>query len=290
MNAYVKPERIFLKTHRDYNEKWIQQIIASDPSILGLGDLVLRDQERIQPRAGRLDLLLQDSDTQRRYEVELQLGATDEAHIIRTIEYWDIERKRYPQYDHCAVLIAEDITSRFLNVISLFNGAVPLIAIQMQGFKVAEQFTIVFTTVVNELIRGPIDEDEEAEAAPTDRSYWEARAAKSTLALADDLLQIARRFEPTLQLKYNKFYIGLSRDGQPFNFAVFRPKKNHIIMELKHPKADDLDSMIEGAGIEALEYVRSWNTYRLRLSASDVQNKKAVLEDLMRRAYEYRNA
>jgi hypothetical protein len=28
--------------------------------VLGLGDLILRDQERIQPRAGRLDLLLQD--------------------------------------------------------------------------------------------------------------------------------------------------------------------------------------------------------------------------------------
>lgn len=27
-----------------------------------------------------------------------------------------------PPYDHCAVLVAEDITSRFLNVISLFNG------------------------------------------------------------------------------------------------------------------------------------------------------------------------
>jgi hypothetical protein len=63
---------------------------------------------------GRLDLLLQDVDTNRRYEVEIQLGKTDESHIIRTIEYWDIERKRYPQYDHCAVIIAEDITSRFL--------------------------------------------------------------------------------------------------------------------------------------------------------------------------------
>ena len=48
-----------------------------------------------------------------------------ESHIIRTIEYWDIERKRYPQYEHCAVLVAEDITSRFLNVISLFNGTIP---------------------------------------------------------------------------------------------------------------------------------------------------------------------
>src|SRR5438128_12377441 len=97
----------------------------------------------------------------RRYEVEIQLGKVDETHIIRTIEYWDIERRRYPQYDHCAVLIAEDITSRFLNVISLFNGAVPLIAIQMQALRVAGKLTLVFTRVVDELARGLVDEDEE---------------------------------------------------------------------------------------------------------------------------------
>ena len=69
-------------------------------------------------KAGRLDLLLEDPDPEAatRYEVEIQLGATDESHIIRTVEYWDIERKRYPQYEHCAVIIAEEVTSRFLNV------------------------------------------------------------------------------------------------------------------------------------------------------------------------------
>jgi hypothetical protein len=133
---------------------------------------------RVHPRAGRLDLLLQDPETKRRYEVELQLGSTDEAHIIRTIEYWDIERKRYPQYDHCAVLIAEDITSRFLNVVSLFNGTIPLIAIQMQALKIGDNVTLVFTTVMDELSRGYIDADEDAEAAPTDRAYWEKRGSK----------------------------------------------------------------------------------------------------------------
>jgi hypothetical protein len=61
---------------------------------------LFRGEERPQPRAGRLDLLLQDAETNKRYEVEVQLGKTDEAHIIRTIEYWDIKRKCYPQYDH----------------------------------------------------------------------------------------------------------------------------------------------------------------------------------------------
>ena len=127
--SYVKHESISLKLHPELNESWVQGLIAADPSILGLGDLVLRDKERMQPRAGRLDLLLQDRESNRRYEVEIQLGATDEFHIVRTIEYWDIEKKRYPQYDHCAVLIAENITSRFLNVVSLFNGMLPFIAI-----------------------------------------------------------------------------------------------------------------------------------------------------------------
>src|SRR6266849_3752275 len=192
---YIRPEPISLKVHPQLNEKWVQHLIAADPSILGLGELVLRDKERSQPRAGRLDLLLQDPETQRRYEVELQLGPTDEAHIIRTIEYWDIERKRYPQYEHCAVIVAEDITSRFLNVISLFNGSIPLIAIQMQALRVAGKLTLVFTRVMDELSRGLADEDEEAEAFPADRAYWEGKASKAALAITDSLLENVKQFD-----------------------------------------------------------------------------------------------
>ena len=35
----------------------------------------------MHPKAGRLDFLLQDPDSNRRYEVEVQLGKTDEAHM-----------------------------------------------------------------------------------------------------------------------------------------------------------------------------------------------------------------
>ena len=63
------------KHHPDLNEKWVQTLIKDDPSILGLGDLEFRDMEKMQPHAGRLDLLLEDPDpdTGRRYEVEIQL-------------------------------------------------------------------------------------------------------------------------------------------------------------------------------------------------------------------------
>jgi len=156
--------------HPELSERWVQERIAEDPSILGLGDVILKDKERIQTAAGRLDLLLQEADSSRRYEVEVQLGKTDESHIIRTIEYWDIERKRYPQYDHTAVLVAEDITSRFLNVIGLFNGTIPLMAIQMRAVQLGNSVSLVFTTVLDQVRLGLVDEDEETHEA-TDRTY-----------------------------------------------------------------------------------------------------------------------
>ncbi len=45
----IKPARIDLRSDPVLNEKWVQDIIADDPSILGLGDLVLKDRERKQP-------------------------------------------------------------------------------------------------------------------------------------------------------------------------------------------------------------------------------------------------
>ena len=73
---FVKHDRIWLKDHPELNERWVQTLVADDPRILGLGDLVLKDKERRQPHAGRLDLLLQDPDSDRRYEV-------DEAYRVR---------------------------------------------------------------------------------------------------------------------------------------------------------------------------------------------------------------
>ena len=168
---HIKLKKINLKNHPEYNERWLQEIIADDPEIIGIGDVILKDKERIHPRAGRLDLLLQDADGNGRYEVEIQLGASDESHIIRTIEYWDIERRKYPQYDHTAIIIAEDITSRFLNVISLFNGFIPIMALQVSAIETSDGVGLHFTTILDTVKLGYLDEDEDV-AEPSDRNNW----------------------------------------------------------------------------------------------------------------------
>jgi predicted transport protein len=284
---FVRPEKLWLADHPELREKWVQERIADDPSILGIGDLVLKDKERSHPRAGRLDLLLQDSESTHRYEVEIQLGSTDESHIIRTIEYWDIERKRYPQYDHSAVIVAEGITARFLNVISLFNGHIPLIAIQMNALKFGDQISLVFTTVMDQLALGLVEEDEEVQAV-TDRNFWETeRATKQTVAMADDLFSLIKSLDAGLELKYNKFYIGLATNGQPNNFVIFRPRKHGINVDVKLPQSAEVDQLFEQAGFDVLDYDKKWGNYRFRLSQEEIKKNTDLLKKLFKRAYDY---
>lgn len=49
---------------------------------------------------------------------------------------------RFPHLEHRAVIVAEDITNRFFNVISILNRAVPIIAVQMSAVKIGERFTL----------------------------------------------------------------------------------------------------------------------------------------------------
>jgi hypothetical protein len=281
---YERLTKLSLRDHPQLNERWVQDRIAEDPSILGLGDVILKDKERIQPKAGRLDLLLQEVEDNRRYEVEIQLGKTDESHIIRTLEYWDIERKRYPQYDHTAVIVAEEITSRFLNVISLFNGTIPLMAIQMSAVQLGDTVSLSFTTVLDQLRLGLVDEDEEVHEA-TDRTYWEERGSKSTVAMADELVELIREFDPALELKYNKFYIGLADHGRPNNVVVFRPQKNAIRIEPKLSKSEAIEKAIESAGLDVMDYDNRWGRYRIRLAKSDVKKHSAVLRELFQATF-----
>lgn len=280
----MKLQPISMKRSDQLSERWVQDQISDDPTILGLGDLVLRDRERRQSNSGRLDLLLQDPESLKRYEVEIQLGATDESHIIRTVEYWDLERRRYPQYEHAAVIVAEDITARFLNVIQLFNGAIPLIALKMTAYRIDDDHALTFVKVLDELVYGLVGEDEPL-AEPTDRSFWETkRGTKRTLNQTDDLLRLVNDVEPRATLKYNKHYIGLEVQGAPFNFVTFMPRKAHVIMSLKLPQETETDELLEGAGFETLNYDSQWRQYRVRIGANPDDSQSEVLRQLVQRA------
>jgi len=231
---YVKHERISLKTHPEFSEMWLHDQICNDTSILRLGDLTVIDRERVQFGGGRLDMMLSDSENAVRYEVEVMLGATDPSHIVRTIEYWDAERRRYLAYEHIAVIVAEQITARFLNVMALFAGSLPIVAIQLEALKIGDQVVLNFVKVLDQ--RQLLADDAEAggeEEQDADRSSWDAKVGASLMKICDQIALIANEVaDPKLILKYKKGRVALCVPGSFFNVLAFFPKKSFIPVRL----------------------------------------------------------
>lgn len=246
------------------DERWLQDRIAEDPSLLGLGELQIFRRERLQPSGGRIDFLMSDPETETRYEIEIMLGSLNESHIIRTIEYWDVERQRYPTLEHRAVIVAEEITSRFFNVIRLLNRAVPIIALQLNAFQFGDSIVLHFTKVLD--VYEMPEDDEDAPAEQVDRRYWEKRVGSASLTVVDGIIAMV----PHGRVTYNKYHIALGTVG--YNFCWVHPRRTsgHCLVEMRvgEEKASELAHQLEDAGLSAAVHRR--HSVKLKLTAKEL--------------------
>ena len=278
---YIPTKAFSLKASREHDEKWLQVLLAEDESILGLGAIEHVESERRQNNGGRLDLMFQDEAGEVRYCVELQLGATDEAHIIRTLEYWDNERSRNPHIEHIAVIVAEDITTRFLNVISLFNKAVPLIAIQLNAFEVNGDIGINCVKVLDLAQNMGWEDDNTSTKAVTDRAYWEKRATPKTLKFTEEFFDFVKEVtsDNSLELKYNKYYIGMAHNGVADNFMSFKPRKQGVLVEFKIPHDEEITARMEES-LDFVSYKARWGRYIIRFTEGSFRENKPFIKEL----------
>jgi hypothetical protein len=286
--VYQPAKKISLKAHPEFNEAWLQELITNNPSVLGLpGEPTFYAAEHPAPYGGRLDLILVDDELHRRYEVEVQLGRTDPSHIIRTIEYWDHERIRRPTWDHVAVLAAEDVTSRFSNVIRLFNASIPIMAIEINAIEVAGHVTIAPVTVLDLTAVEAEDEgDGEQKAAESaTRAYWESRSSPESMAIVDGVIELIREvIGDPVEPRYNKRFIGQTRRGRPDNLAYLGPrKKPFVLARFRTPRTEELTTRLEDDGFDVLTGFRPTRTI-VRLRPEDMVKNRATIIDLIRMA------
>lgn len=281
--SFVKAEPRTLRD-LDLDEKWLQERITEDPSIVGLGDVTIIERERIQPTGGRLDFLMSDPEEGIRYAVEVMLGRLDESHIIRTIEYWDIERTRFPQLEHRAVIVAEEITNRFFNIISLLNRAVPIIAIQMNALQVGDQFVLSFTKVLD--VADLFGEDESAPGEQVDRAHWEKRTNPASLGVVDKMIALlSAAGKSTPRVTYNKHHIALGTSGR--NFAWFHPRKSashchmHLLMS-----GDERTEWVKKLDEAAIFSGPRGNEMKMRLSQKELAENEGLIRELIGKAEE----
>lgn len=278
--TFVKAEP---KSLRELNldERWLQEKIAEDPSILGLGDVTIIQRERSQPTGGRLDFLMSDPEEGIRYEVEIMLGRLDESHIIRTIEYWDIERTRFPQLEHRAVIVAEEITNRFFNIISLLNRAVPIIAIQMSALQLGEQFVLNFTKVLD--VAELLGEDETAPGEQVDRAYWVKRSNPASLGVVDKMISLVPAAAGAPRVTYNKHHIAVATSGR--NFAWFHPRKSasHCHMHLLL-NGDERTEWVKKLDEAAIFAGPRGNEMKMRISQKELSANETLIRGLLAKA------
>ena len=251
------------------NEEWLQGIIAKNPRILGLGDVRVRDIERRQADGGRLDLLLESSDNEKRYEVEILLGKTDESHIIRAIEYWDVERKRYPNYDHCAVIVAEDITSRFFNVIGLFNGHIPMIALKLTAIERSDGISLLFTKVLDRIILGKEDDETDDVQQNWTREDWVKDVGEERVKLTEAIFTCFG-----VDPYWTQFYAGIMFPGGSKSAAVkIYPKQGWVDLNVRIPQSDEKDVIFDN---------RSRDDKRYRKKFRNMEEFDAVKDEMLK--------
>jgi hypothetical protein len=265
-----------------FDEYWLQDQVADNPGCLQLGDLELVSRERQQAGGGRLDILLKNPDDDSMYEVEVMLGETNESHIIRTIEYWDREKRRWPQRQHFGVLVAETVTRRFFNVIQLLSHSIPLVAVQANIVEADGKKVLHFSKVLD-TYQEPGDETGLI-SEKHDEAYWQTYSSW-TLDAARTLLEAVRPVYPTADLNLVKYHIGIEVNGNNYMWLNRRSAGKSVLgFRLPDTLVSDATKLLDSA---RLSYINKNQRLFLTIDKQTIEANSALFQELAKLAKQY---
>ncbi len=273
--ARVRPLRQLGK-----DEYWLQDRIYSDPSILGLGDLERVSREKTQSSGGKLDMLLKDPRDDSMFEVEVMLGETDESHIIRCIEYWDLEKRRWPQRKHTAVLVAEKITSRFYNVVHLFSQSIPLIGIQFNTIELEGNPGLHFTKVIDSYEEPEVESP--SESPQVDEAFWSKKAPEQ-VKLARCIQNLASEILEEVELRFLDQYMVLTV-GRYDRVKFWSRKADQTLLEYRLEEEKFAEAVVS-CQAHGIEPSQKGDKLLFQTKATAFSNQRGLHEALIRSLY-----
>ena len=140
--------------------------------------------------------------------------------------------------------------------------------------------------VKNELVQEPFEDEDEESQETADRAYWEGRASKTTLEMADHMLDLLKSFDSRLTLNYRRRAIGLLLHSRVNNFVYFIPKKQWLRISVRAAHSDEMETKIKAEGLDYMGYNNKKGKYKIRLAKGDVKQHEAVLKELLKASYE----
>lgn len=271
-----------------YNERWLQDWLAADPTRLGLGDVTVIDQEQGQASGGLLDLLAVDAGSDTYYSVEVQLGEIDGSHSFRVFDYWARNRARLPGKAHVAVLIAENAGGRYRPALDALAETVPLIVIELRCWQGEGEALLIPEVVVS---NPGLDLADTPAAASTDERTeddWRATLSDEAWAFKDAFVAWAagELGEPRVDYRPQS-YIGV-RYGRRV-WAPLWPRKDGAYTYLPDPDGsrdqpslayEHFETRLQEEGIAlswSQKYNAGSNSIAMRLALPDLE-RPAVQE------------
>lgn len=266
-------KKVFIR-NAGLDEYWLQDRIYEDPTVLGLGNLVTVSKEKKQSTGGRLDMLLKDPEDNSLYEVEVMLGETDPSHIIRSIEYWDIEKRKYPQRQHFSVLIAESFGRRYFNVLQILSLNIPMIAVQADLLEVGNERILNFTKLLD-VYEEP--EDEEASSTANEASW--ADKYPWTLDTTKHLLTVLASPDGELTLSFTQSYVKVIRQGRTV-YGMSRkaePRSHFWFKEENDEKVETIKQLLDK---QKIEYDYKRNYFSMTLDKKFISTNEKLLREI----------
>lgn len=111
------------------------------------------------------------------------------------------------------------------------------------------------------------------------RKMWVKRSSEENVSIADVLLEIVNSVaEKKYSLRYTNSYIGMERDGQPFNFLWFVPQKKDLLLNIKVKQEVAFDKIGDS------KFPGNWgykdNLYSIHVSTEDTEKKGGFFKKL----------
>lgn len=290
------PGRIGTIKALGYDERWLQDWLAADPSRLGLGEVAIIDQEQAQSSGGLLDLLALDRGSDTYYSVEVQLGEIDASHSFRVFDYWARNRSRIPGKTHVAVLMAENTSGRFRHALEALAESVPLVVIELRCWRgEAEALLIPEIVLANE----SLDLSDTPAAASTEErteADWQQLASDEAWAFKREFVSWVTDNLGPVRVDYKpKSYIGvrvgrrtwaplwLRQDGA----TIYFPDPDGSRSEDPSVAFEQFEGRLRDEGVSASwqpRYNAKANPVSVRLRREDLD--RPVVQELLRASYE----
>ncbi|MGI8574539.1 MAG: hypothetical protein ACR2MA_04185 [Egibacteraceae bacterium] len=279
-----------------YDERWLQDWLAADPSRLGLGDVSIIDQEQIQTSGGLLDLLALDPGSDTYYSIEVQLGEIDGSHSFRVFDYWARNRARIPGKTHVAVLMAENASGRFRPALEALAETVPLIVIELHCWRGQDEALLISEIVIANESLDLSDTPAAATSEERTESDWLQEASDEAWAFKDAFVDWVTDNLGEVRVDYKpKSYIGvrvgrrtwaplwLRQDGA----AVYLPDPDGSRSDDPSVAFERFEARLRDEGLSVNwqpSYNAKANPVVIRLRRGDLE--RAVVQELLRASYE----